>query len=55
MAKITKTQARKRIEEATKKCVFVYMNATPIHLSVPDMKKLDNVINELRRMSIRMK
>lgn len=52
MSSMTKAKARKRLDEASKKCIKVYVNYP---LSPTDMKKLDNIHRELRRMVMRLK
>ena len=53
MAKMTKAKARKRLDEASKKCINVYVNYND--LSPADMKKIDNIHRELRRMVMKLK
>ena len=52
MATMSKAKARKRLDEASKKCINVYVNYP---LSPTDMKKLDNIHRELRRIVMRLK
>lgn len=53
MAKLSKTQAKKRINEAMKKLFLVYGECE--HLSAGDANKLIKIYNELRPIRNRLK
>lgn len=54
MAKITKAQARKRLEEATRKVATVFMDGDA-HLSNSDLNKLLKMRHELVLMVKKLK
>lgn len=54
MKKMSKTEVRKKIGEASEKCRKVALNPASMHLSNSDQKKLDQAINILNSIYFKL-
>jgi len=54
MKKMSKTEVRKKIGDASEKCQKVALNPAAMHLSNADQKKLDQVIGLLNSIYFKL-
>jgi len=54
LAKMSKAQCRKRIDEAGMKLRKIYLNPAIMHFSAADQKKISSLIDQLTALSLKL-